>query len=176
MLPPWYSAPTVMHGIFWMVIGHSLVYFTAVYSHHGTVMYGIFDVILYNFVCYSRVRVALQCQCVHRTRKSPDLELKYEILRRTQQNKRHVQITGRHSQPTGNDNKKSYPRPPVSTAFHHQTKAVKEPPSPLQTTVLRGIMLLSHGHKSTATFAKRQFNISIQEPCSQSNCTLWYMV
>ena len=31
------------------------------------------------------MRVVLRCQYVHRTRKSPDLELKYEILRRTQQ-------------------------------------------------------------------------------------------
>ena len=39
--------------------------------------------IFYIFFGYSRVLV-LRCQYVHRTRKSPDLELKYEILRRTQ--------------------------------------------------------------------------------------------
>ena len=49
---------------------------------------------------------------------------------------------------------------PRCQLLHHQTKAVKEPPSPLQTTVSYGI-ILSHGHKSTATSAKRQFNTSI---------------
>ena len=44
-------------------------------------MYGIF----YIFGGYSRVRLVLRCQYVHRKRKSPDLELKYDILRRTQQ-------------------------------------------------------------------------------------------
>ena len=62
---PWYSAPTVIHGIFWMVIGHSgtcyrgtqpprqctvffgwqsatLVHFTAVFSHHGNVWYTLY--------------------------------------------------------------------------------------------------------------------------------------
>ena len=34
---PWYSTPTVMHGIFWMVI--TLANFTAVFSHHGDVWY-----------------------------------------------------------------------------------------------------------------------------------------
>ena len=37
--------------------------------------------------------------------------------------------------------------------------SLKEPPSPLQTTVSFGI-ILSHGHKSTATSAKRQFDTS----------------
>ena len=41
--------------------------------------------IFYIFLGYSRVRVVLGCQYVRRTRRSQDLELKYEILRRTQQ-------------------------------------------------------------------------------------------
>ena len=49
---------------------------------------------------------------------------------------------------------------PRCQLLHHQAKAVKEPPSPLQTTVSYSIRL-SHGHKSTATFAKQQFNTSI---------------
>ena len=49
---------------------------------------------------------------------------------------------------------------PRCQLLHHQAKAVKEPPSPLQTTVSYGI-ILSHGHKSTALSAKRQFNTSI---------------
>ena len=105
---PWYSAPTVMHSIFWMVTSHSgLVHATVVLIPHGnaryfldgnrplfwyillrysatTVMYGIF----YIFWGYSRVRVVLRCQYVRRTRKSPDLELKYEILYSGEHNKR----------------------------------------------------------------------------------------
>ena len=41
----WYSAPTVMHGIFFMVIGHS-VYILMRYSA-TTVMYGIFYILFY---------------------------------------------------------------------------------------------------------------------------------
>ena len=49
---------------------------------------------------------------------------------------------------------------PRCQLLHHQTKAVEESPSPLRTTVSYRITL-SHGHKSTATSAKRQFNTSI---------------
>ena len=49
---------------------------------------------------------------------------------------------------------------PRCQLLHPQTKAVKERPFPLQTTVSHGI-ILSHGHKSTATSAKRQFNTSM---------------
>ena len=50
---------------------------------------------------------------------------------------------------------------PRCQLLHHQTKAVKESPSPVQATVPYGIILLSHRHKYTATSAKRQFNTSI---------------
>ena len=49
---------------------------------------------------------------------------------------------------------------PRCQLLHHQIKAFKEPPSPLQTTVSYGI-ILSHGHKSTVTSAKWQFITSI---------------
>ena len=93
-----------MHGIFgWQ--SATLVHATVVLSPHGnaryfldgnwplwymlpwysatTVMYGIFY-ILYILGLLPRACVVLQCQYVHRTRKSPDLEVKHEILRRTQ--------------------------------------------------------------------------------------------
>ena len=89
----------------------------------------------------------------HENRQTSNLNIKYS----GEHNKRDVQIKGRHSQPTGNDNKKRYA--PRCQLLHHQIKAVKEPPSPLQTTVSYGI-ILSHGQKSTATSAKRQFNTS----------------
>ena len=44
---PWYSAPTVMHGIFFMV-STTLVHFPAVFSHHSNVWYTWY-VILYIF-------------------------------------------------------------------------------------------------------------------------------
>ena len=119
-----------------------------------TVMYGIFYGILYFLGLLPRACVVLRCEYVHRTRKSP-LSRKYS----GEQNKRHVQITEaniRSQQATITS--KSYS--PRCQLFHHQTKAVEEPPSPLQTTVSYGI-ILSHGHKSTATSAKRQFNTSI---------------
>ena len=84
---PWCSATTVMHGIFWMVIGHSGTYATVVFSHHGNVWY-ILHFIRSIFWGYSRVRVVLRCQYVHRTRKSPDLELEYEIQYSGEHNKR----------------------------------------------------------------------------------------
>ena len=120
----WYSAPTVMHGIFWIVIGHSLVHFTAAFSHYGNAWYilrrifyfiffgvtpacvllygNVWYVLFYIFRGYSpRVRVVLRCQYVHRTRKSPDLELKYEIPGTPESTiKGSVQITGRHSKST----------------------------------------------------------------------------
>ena len=43
MLLPWYSAPTIMHGIFWMVIDHSGTF----YCSAPTVMYGIFDILYF---------------------------------------------------------------------------------------------------------------------------------
>ena len=77
---PWYSTPTVMHGIFWMVIGHSGTFYCGIQPPRKCMVYFIF----YIFLGYSRVRVVLRCQYVHRTRKSPDLKLEYKILRRTQ--------------------------------------------------------------------------------------------
>ena len=67
-----------------------------------------------------------------------------------------VQITGRHSQLTGNDHEQEL-RPPMSTA---SSPDQSHPPPPLQTTVSYGI-ILSHGHKCTATSAKQQFTTSI---------------
>ena len=63
-----------------------MVHFTAVFSHHGKVRY----IYIYTFFLgYSRVRVVFRCQYVHRrTRKSPDLELKYDILYSGEHNKR----------------------------------------------------------------------------------------
>ena len=89
----------------------------------------------------------------HKNHQTSNLNMKYS----GEHNKRHVQITGRHSQLTGNDNKKMYA--PRCQLLHRQIKAVKEPPSPLQTTVSYGI-ILSHGHKPTATSGKRQFSTS----------------
>ena len=89
----------------------------------------------------------------HENHQTSNLNMKYS----GEHNKRDVQITGRHSQPTGNGNKKRYA--PRCQLLHHQIKGVKEPPSPLQTTVSYGI-ILSHGHKSTAPSAKRQFDTS----------------
>ena len=54
------------------------MHFTTLFSHHGSVWY-----ILY-FLGNSRVRMVLRCQYVHRTQKSPDLELKNKVLQRTQ--------------------------------------------------------------------------------------------
>ena len=90
----------------------------------------------------------------HENHQTSNLNMKYSA----EHNKKDVQITGRHSQLTGNDNKRRYA--PRCQLLHHQIKAVKEPPSPLKTTVSYGI-ILSHGHKSSAaTSAKRQFNTS----------------
>ena len=120
-----------------------------------TVMYGIFCGILYIFW----VTLACVWCCDASTftelenHQTSNLNMKYS----GEHNKRHVQITGRHSQPTGNDNKKRYA--PRCQLLHHQIKGVKEPPSPLQTTVSYGI-ILSRAHKSTATSAKRQFDTS----------------
>ena len=74
--PLWYillrhSANTVTYGIFYIFI---LAYFTVVFSNH--------------FLGYSGVRVVLRCQYVHRTRTSPDLELKY-MKYSGEHNKRH---------------------------------------------------------------------------------------
>ena len=52
---PWYSAPTVMYGVFLMVIGHSGIPFTAVFSHHGNVWY-----ILY-FIFFGVTPVCVSC-------------------------------------------------------------------------------------------------------------------
>ena len=89
----------------------------------------------------------------HENHQTFDLNMKFS----GEHNKRRVQITGRHSQPIGNDTKKRHA--PRCQLLHHQIKAVKEPPSSLQTTVSYGI-ILSHGHKSTATSTKRQFDTS----------------
>ena len=85
----------------------------------------------------------------HENHQTSNLNMKYSV----EYNKRHVQITGRHSQPIGNDNA------PRCQLLLYQIKAIEEPPSPLQATVSYGIVL-SHGHKSIATSAKRKFDIS----------------
>ena len=122
-----------------------------------TVMYGILYCILYFF--WVTLACVWYCDASkfteHENHQTSNLNTGMKYSR--EHNKRHVQITGRHSQPTGNDNKKRYA--PRCQLLHHQIKAVKEPPSPLQTTVSYGI-ILSHGHKSTATSAKRQFDTS----------------
>ena len=96
---PWYSAPTVMHGIFWMVIGH-LVHFTAAFSHHDNVWY-----ILRYFIFWGVTLACVWCCDAskfteHGNHQTSNVNMKYS----GEYNKRHVQITGRHSQPTGNDN------------------------------------------------------------------------
>ena len=130
----------------------TLVHFTAVFSHHGNVWY-----ILRYFIFFGVTLACVWCCDAskfteHENHQTSSLNMNYS----GEHNKRDVQITGRHSQPTGNDNKKRYAS---RCQLHHQIKAVKEPPSPLQTTVSYGI-ILSHGHKSTATSAKRQFDTS----------------
>ena len=123
---PWYSAPTVMHGIFWMVIGHSgLVHFTAVFSHH-TVMYGIYIYIYSVYYKYFWVTPACVWCCDASTLftdsenyQTSNLNMKYCTPENTI--KGSVQITGRHSQPTGNDHKQEL-RPPqcqLVVLFHH---------------------------------------------------------
>ena len=119
-----------------------------------TVMYGIFYGILFLWVTLARVWCCDASKFTeHENHQTSNLNMKYS----REHNRRHVQITGRYSQPTGNDNKKRYA--PRCQLLHHQIKGVKEPPSPLQTTVSYGI-ILSHGHKYTATSAKRQFDTS----------------
>ena len=93
------------------------------------------------------MRVVLRCT-EHGNHQTSNLTMKYS----GEHNKRHVQITGRYSQPTGNDNI-------FLLKEEARLKAVKEPPSLLQSTVSYGI-IVSHGHKSTATSAKRQFDTS----------------
>ena len=124
-----------------------------VFSHYGNVWY-----ILRYFIFFWVTLACLWCCDAiefteHENHQTSNLNMKYS----GEHIKRHVQITSRDSQPTGNDNKKRYA--PRCQLLHHQIKAVKEPPSPLQTTVSCGIML-SHGHKSTATSAKQQFETS----------------
>ena len=149
---PWYSAPTVMHGIVWMVIDHSCTHFTAVFSHHGNVWY-----ILRYFIFFWVTLACVWCCYAskftqhenHQT--TSNLNMKYSG---EHNNKRHVQITGRHSQPTGNDKqfffkKKRYA--PRCQLLHHQIKAVKEPSSPFLTNY--GIVrynVVTWTHKSTA--------------------------
>ena len=130
-----------------------LVRFTAVFSHHGNVWYILRYIILFwlTLACVWCCDASKFTE--HENHQTSNLNMKYP----GEHNKRHVQITGRHSQPTCNDNKKRYT--PQCQPLHHQIKAVKEPPSPLQTTVSYGI-ILSHGRKSTATSAKRQFDTS----------------
>ena len=176
---PWYSAPTVMHGIYWMVIGATRVHATVVLSpygnaryfldgnrplwitavftqHRGNVLYILYIHFL-GLLPRAWCGVAIWYQYVHRTRKSPDLELEYEIVRRAQWKAVSISQADIRSQ-QATITRKSYA--PRCELLHHQTKAVKEPPSPLQITVSYGI-ILSHGHKSTATSAKRKFNTSI---------------
>ena len=72
----------------------------------------------------------------HENHQTSNINMKYY----EEHNKMDAQITGRHySQPTGNGSKKRYAR--RCQLLYRQIKAVKEPPSPLQTTVSYGIML-----------------------------------
>ena len=94
------TQPPQLCTVFFGWSSATLVHATVVFSPHGnaryfldgnrplrymlpwysvtTVMSNIFCILF--FGGYSRVRVVLRCQYVHRTRKSPDLELEYEIL------------------------------------------------------------------------------------------------
>ena len=78
----------------------------------------------------------------HENHQTSNLNMKYSV----EHNKRHAQITGRHSQPIGNDNKKRYA--PRCQLLLYQIKAVKEPPSPLQTTVSYGIVFVCRSFRS----------------------------
>ena len=117
---PWYSAPTVMHGIFWMVIGLSGTFYCGIQPTRKCMVYFIF----YIFLCYSRVRVVLRCQYVHRTRKSPDLELKYEILYSGEHNKRQCPD---HRQTFAANKQRSQARatPPDASCFITRPKPLK---------------------------------------------------
>ena len=108
---PWYSAPTVMHGIFWMVSA-TLAHATVVLSPHGNVRYfwdgnrPLWYILLrysvytfYIFWGYSRVRVMLRCQYVHRPQQSPDLELKLN--------------SGEHNKRQCPDHRQTYSQPTV---------------------------------------------------------------
>ena len=147
---PWYSAPTVMHGIFWMVIDHSGTFYRGIQPPRQCMVY---------FTVFYFLGVTPACVwCCdastfteHENHQTSNSNMKYS----GEPNKRHVQITGRHSQPTGNDYKQEL-RPPMSTTSSPDQK----PLSPLQTTVSYGI-ILPHGQKPTATSARWQFNTSI---------------
>ena len=140
-------------------------------------MYGIFY-ILY-FLRYSRVHVVLRCQYVHRTRKSPDLELKYEILYRSPKNtiKGSVQITGIHTFAANRQRSQARATPPDINCFITRPKPLKNLPPPYKLrfrTVYYCPMdtspqqLLQNG-SSTHPYCTPQnyrFICSRQEPCS----------
>ena len=128
-------SPTVMNGIFWTVIGHTLVHATVVISPHGknaqyfsdgnrplfwyillrhsatTVKYGIY------FFCFCVTPACVWCCDAstfteHENHQTSSLNMKYCTPENTIKGR--LQITGRHSQPTGNDHKQEL-RPPMST-------------------------------------------------------------
>ena len=123
----------------------------------------LYFIYIYYFIleggCSPRVRVVCDASTFteHENHQTSNLNMKYsgEHNKRQCPDHRHTFAANRQ---------RSQARATPRCQLLHQTKAIKEPPSPLQTTVSYGI-ILSHGHESTATSAKRQFNKYIHTVC-----------
>ena len=112
-----------MHGIFWMVIGHSGTFDCGIKPPHGNVWY-----ILWYFIFFWVTLACVWCCDAskfteHENHQTSNLNMKYSG---EHNKKRHVQITGRHSQPTDNENKNKIKKKryaPRCQLLHHQVKA-----------------------------------------------------
>ena len=131
--------------------------------------------VFYIFLCYSRVPVGLRCQYVpeHENHQTSNLNMQYS----GEHNKRQCPDL-RQTFAANRQRSQARATSPDANYFITRPNSRQRTSLPLQTTVSYGI-ILSDGHKSTATSAKRRFNThpyctpqnyrfigSRQEPCS----------